>query len=53
LSENILKQLAIFVERGKENKTSPYPPDLKDMDGVREVTQKILDTGTLPDEIQK
>ncbi len=33
--ENIINQLSICIERGKENKQSPYPPDLKGLEGVR------------------
>ena len=53
MAENNLKQIAICVERGKENKESPYPPDLKDMDGVKELTEQALATGISPDEILK
>ena len=53
MAGNILKQIAICVERGKENKVSPYPPDLKDQDGVKELTEQALATGISPDEILK
>jgi len=43
--ENILEQLAKCVEFGKINKPSPYPPDMKDMDGADELAKQALDTG--------
>lgn len=49
--EEILKQLAICVERGKVNKTAPFPPDLKEQDGADELTRMALDQGVAADEI--
>jgi len=49
--EEIFKQIAHCVEFGKINKTSPYPPDLKDQDGADELTRQALDEGAAPDEI--
>jgi len=43
--ENILEQIAICVERGKINKNSPYPPDLKGQDGAEELVQQALAMG--------
>lgn len=40
--ENILEQIAMYVERGKVNKNSPYPPDLRGQDGVEELVQQAL-----------
>ena len=48
---NILEQLAYCVENGKINKSSPYPPAMKDQDGADELARKALDEGIKPDEI--
>jgi len=39
---NILEQIATCTERGKVNRNSPYPPDLREQDGVDELTEKAL-----------
>jgi len=49
--ENILEKLAYCVEYGKINKTSPYPPNMKDQDGADELAKKALEAGIKPDEI--
>jgi methanogenic corrinoid protein MtbC1 len=49
--ENILERLAICVESGKINKTSPYPPNMKDQDGADELAKRALEEGIKPDEI--
>jgi len=49
--ENILERLTICVESGKINRTSPYPPDMKDQDGADELAKRALDEGVKPDEI--
>lgn len=48
---DILNQIALCVEVGKINKTSPYPPNMKDQDGADELTNKALKEGYKPDEI--
>ena len=48
---DILKKLAHCVEFGKINKTSPYPPNMKDQDGADELAKKALEEGIRPDEI--
>jgi methanogenic corrinoid protein MtbC1 len=48
---DILQQLALCVENGKINKTSPYPPTMKDQDGADELAKRALETGVKPDEI--
>ena len=48
---DILNQIAICVEAGKINKSSPYPPSMKDQDGADELAKKALDQGFRPDEI--
>ena len=49
--ENILEQIALCVERGKINQTSPYPPDMKGLPGADELTVEALETGISPDDI--
>jgi methanogenic corrinoid protein MtbC1 len=47
----ILGRISQCVESGKINKTSPYPPSMKDQDGADELTKRALDEGVKPDEI--
>lgn len=47
----IVKQIAICVERGKVNKAAPYPPDMKDEDGVDELTTRAIEDGVDPNDI--
>lgn len=47
----ILDEIAVCVEYGKLNRNVPYPPFLKDQDGVEELTQRALETGISPNEI--
>ncbi len=49
--ENILAQIAHCVEFGKINLASPYPPDMKGMEGADELTRKALESGVHPKEI--
>mgnify|MGYP006306986717 CR=1 FL=1 len=49
----LLSQIAHCVEFGKVNKASPYPPDMKEMDGADELTRTALDRGVAPGEILK
>ena len=44
----LIEKLAVCVERGKVNKGSPYPPDLKDQEGADEFTKSALDQGLKP-----
>ena len=46
--EMLLEQIATCTERGKINQTAPYPPDLKDQEGVDELTAKALADGIDP-----
>ncbi len=43
--EELLSQIAHCIEFGKINKISPYPPDMKGMDGADELTRQALDKG--------
>lgn len=47
----LLEQIAICIERGKVNATSPYPPDMKGQDGAGELVKQALDSGVAPDDI--
>jgi methanogenic corrinoid protein MtbC1 len=49
--DNILEKLAYCVENGKINKSSPYPPNMKDQDGADELARRALEDGLKPDEI--
>lgn len=49
--ENTLEMLAFCVENGKINKTSPYPPAMKDQDGADELAKRALEEGIKPDEM--
>src|SRR5664280_2871282 len=49
--EDFLNKLAQCVENGKINKSSPYPPNMKDQDGADELAKRALEEGVKPDEI--
>ncbi len=51
MSAELLKQIANCVERGKVNKSAPFPPDLKDQDGADELTKQALDQQIPADQI--
>ena len=48
---SIVESIAVCVERGKVNKTSPYPPDLKGQDGADELTARALEEKVPPNDI--
>jgi 5-methyltetrahydrofolate--homocysteine methyltransferase len=41
----ILRQLSLCIEKGRVNKDSNYPPDMKGMPGAVELTQQALSEG--------
>jgi methanogenic corrinoid protein MtbC1 len=47
----LLEQIAKCVERGKINKASPYPPDMKGQDGADELTKKAIEEKVAPGDI--
>jgi methanogenic corrinoid protein MtbC1 len=47
----LLEQIAICIERGKVNATSPYPPDMKGQDGADELVKRALAEGMKPDDV--
>jgi len=51
--EELLKQLAVCIERGKADKEAPYPPDMKGQDGASEITKQLLDGGVSANNILK
>lgn len=51
--KEILEKIAVCIERGKEKKDSPYPPDLKGEVGVFELVERALEEGIGPDVILK
>jgi len=44
----IIEKIAHCIEFGKINKVSPYPPDMKGMDGADELTKQALEQGVEP-----
>ena len=48
-----VESIALCIERGKVNKSSPYPPDLKDQDGADELAKQAIDAGADPDDVLK
>ena len=49
--EELLGRLADRVERGKERKDSPYPPDLVGEDGADEICRAALEAGATAEEV--
>jgi 5-methyltetrahydrofolate--homocysteine methyltransferase len=48
---NLLEQIAICVENGKINMTSPFPPAMKGQPGSDELTKQALEEGISPSDI--
>jgi methanogenic corrinoid protein MtbC1 len=49
--EDILTFLCTCIERGKVNKKSPHPADLREQDGADELTKKAIEMGINPQDI--
>jgi methanogenic corrinoid protein MtbC1 len=47
----LIDRISLCVERGKINKSSPYPKDMIGEDGADELTRQVLDIGIGPDVI--
>ena len=47
----LVEKIGICIERGKVNKLSPYPNDLKGQEGADELTRQALQEGIGPNEI--
>lgn len=50
-NSEILDKILECVEYGKVNKTAPYPPNMKGMDGADELTKQALEQGVQPADI--
>lgn len=48
---DLVEKIGICIERGKVNKSSPYPPDLQGQDGADELTRQALDASVGPDAV--
>ncbi|MDB4303242.1 corrinoid protein [Desulfosarcina sp.] len=48
---DLLEQIGHCVEFGKINKSTPFPPEMKGMDGADELAKKALDTGIEPNDV--
>src|SRR5512147_3065184 len=46
--EEVVERIATCVARGKVNKSAPYPPDLKGLDGADELAAEALKNGLNP-----
>jgi methanogenic corrinoid protein MtbC1 len=46
-----VEKIALCIERGKVNKATPYPPDLRGQDGADELAKNALDQGLKPDAV--
>jgi len=51
MDTDLLRQIALCVERGKLNLQSPFPADMKGQDGAVELTAKALENGLSPSSI--
>ncbi len=49
--EELVGKIGECIERGKVNKSSPYPKDMQGQDGTDELTRQALDSGVGPEEI--
>ncbi len=51
MNEDILTKIAECVEKGKIDKNSPHPPEMRDRPGADELTVQALDSGIPPSDI--
>lgn len=49
--EELLQHLSVCVEKGKADRATPTPPELKDQDGANEITRQLIGMDVPPDEI--
>ena len=49
MNENLIAKLARLVERGKADRDSPHPPELRGEDGAAEICRAALDAGIAPE----
>jgi len=50
-NEETLKLLSTCVEKGKADRPTPTPPEMKDQDGAKEITARLLEAGIEPEKI--
>ena len=53
MTEKLLGQLAVCIERGKVDINSPYPPELKGQEGASELTSRALAGNCPPQTVLK
>jgi 5-methyltetrahydrofolate--homocysteine methyltransferase len=51
MNTELLKEIAVCVERGKIDIDSPYPPDMRGSEGADELTARALEEGIGPREV--
>jgi methanogenic corrinoid protein MtbC1 len=49
--EELLKHLSVCVEKGKADRATPTPPEMKDQDGAKEITTQLLEMEVPPEEV--
>jgi hypothetical protein len=49
--DSLLEMIATCTERGKADRNTPYPPDLKGQDGADELAAKALANGVDPNRV--
>ncbi len=49
--EEFIEKISVCIERGKINKSVPYPNDMKGEDGADELSKQALEVGVEPDVI--
>lgn len=45
--------MTLCIERGKPDRDSPFPPDMKGLEGASEITRKLIESGASADKIMK
>jgi len=51
--EDLLNQIANCIEKGKSDLNSPFPPEMKGLEGAYELTRKALESNIHPEVILK
>ena len=49
--QEIVDKIATCISRGKINRSSWFPPDMKDQDGADEIAAEALKNGIAPEEL--
>jgi methanogenic corrinoid protein MtbC1 len=49
--DELIRKISVCVERGKVNKSSPFPSDMKDQEGADELTKQAIENSLEPAEI--